>query len=122
MSAELALQAMAAMQQQIAVMQSRMDAHDQVSDQIHVCSARHQQSCSKASAVQDTDAGRQQWHGQTTTRTPMLGDNSGLGRPQTFSGDEAQFQRWSQEAESFFSGVFPDGARLLARARVRRWR
>ena len=36
----------------------------------------------------------------------MLGDNSGLGRPQTFSGDEAQFQRWSQEAESFFSGVF----------------
>ena len=65
MSAELALQAMAAktclvwrkqskcqlnwhfkpmaaMEQQIAVMQSRMDAHDQVSDQIHVCSARHQ--------------------------------------------------------------------------------
>ena len=49
----------------------------------------------------------------------MLCDNSGLGRPQTFSGDEAQFQRWSQEAESFFSGVFPDGARLLARAAER---
>ena len=39
MSAELALQAMAAMQQQIAVMQARMDAHDQVSDQIHVCTS-----------------------------------------------------------------------------------
>ena len=49
----------------------------------------------------------------------MLGDNSGLGRPQTFSGDEAQFQRWSQEAESFFSGVFPDGARLQAPAAER---
>ena len=56
---------------------------------------------------------------QAQSRTPMLGDNNGLGRPQTFSGDEAQFQRWSQEAESFYSGVFPDRARLLALAAER---
>ena len=36
MSAAMALQAMAAMQQQIAVMQARIDGHDHVSGQINV--------------------------------------------------------------------------------------
>ena len=48
---------------QIAVMQSRMDAHDQVSDENPRLQCTSINSpCSKASAVQDTDAGRKLWH------------------------------------------------------------
>ena len=93
MSAELALQAMAAMQQQIAVMQARKD------DQIHVCSARHQGKRSP---------GHRCWATTLAWADHKLSAET-----------KAQFQRWSQEAESFFSGVFPDGARLLARAAER---
>ena len=102
MSAAQALQAMTAMQQQIEAMQTRMDAHDRVSGQTNaaVHAINHPAAC------------------QPQPRTSM-GDSSGLGRPQTFSADEAQFRRWSQDAESLFSGVFPDGARLLVRAAVR---
>ena len=71
MSAEHALQATAAMQQQIAMMRN-----------ISASPAHY--------------------------RTMILGDKKGLSRPQTFSGDEAQFRRWSDESESFFSGLLPD--------------
>ena len=76
MSAEQALQAMAAMQQHVEVMQTRMDAHDRVSGQTNaaVHAVNHPAAC------------------QPQSRTPMPGGNSGLGLPQTFTGDEAQFQ------------------------------
>ena len=50
---------------------------------------------------------------QNRPTRPMLVDNKGLGRPQTFNGKEGHFQRWSQKFESFVSGVFPEAGRIL---------
>ena len=53
---------------------------------------------------------------EVQSRTPMLVDNNGLDRTQSFSGDEMQVQRWSQKAESFFPVVFLGAERLLEAA------
>ena len=80
MSSEQAMQAMAGMQQQLAVVQARI-SKPRIKSQ-----DRSKLLCTPSKS-----------------RRPTLGDNKDLGRAQAFSGDETQFQRWSPRAESVFS-------------------
>ena len=51
---------------------------------------------------------------QAQSRTPILLDDNGLGRPRTFSGDEPQFQRLSHRKLIILFRVVPEGERLVA--------